>query len=42
MTITEIKAKLGLITLELNTAKDADGNATDWMRHWNNEEREAV
>ena len=42
MTISEIKSKLGLSTLELNTAKDKDNNPTDWMRHWSNETREAV
>jgi hypothetical protein len=42
MTINEIKSKLGLSTLDLNTAKDKDGNPTDWMRHWSNDTREAV
>ena len=42
MTIIEIKSKLGIATLELNTAKDKDNNATEWMRHWNNDSREAV
>jgi hypothetical protein len=42
MTIQDVKNKLGIATLELNTAKDKDGNPTDWMRHWNNDSREAV
>ena len=42
MDITEIKSKLGISALQLNTANDADGNATDWMRHWDNDNRVAV
>lgn len=42
MTITQIKEKLGLQTLELNTATDKDNNPTDWMRAWDNENRVAV
>jgi len=42
MTLNEIKEKLGVSKLELNTAKDADNNATDWMRHWDNDARVAV
>lgn len=42
MNLTEIKEKLGISQLELNTAKDADNNATDWMRHWDNDNRVAV
>lgn len=42
MTITEIKSKLNLTSLELNTAKDKDDNATEWMRHWDNDNRVAV
>ena len=42
MTLAEIKSKLNIPTLELNTAKDAAGDPTEWMRHWNNDTREAV
>lgn len=42
MTLTEIKEKLNISVLELNTAKDADNNATEWMRHWDNDNRIAV
>lgn len=42
MTLTEIKSKLGLSALELNTAEDKDGNQTDWMRAWDNDNRVAV
>lgn len=28
--------------LTLNSATTADGEATDWMRHWNNDSRIAV
>lgn len=42
MNITEIKEKLGYTALNLNTAKDANGNQTDWMRHWDNDNRVAV
>ncbi len=42
MTLNDIKGKIGIPKFELNTAKDADGNATDWMRHWDNDNRVAV
>lgn len=42
MTITQIKEKLALPTLDLNTANDKDGNPTQWMRAWDNENRVAV
>ena len=42
MTITEIKSKLQITSLELNTATDANDNATEWMRHWDNDNRVAV
>ena len=42
MTLPQIKTKLGLQALELNTAEDKDGNKTDWMRHWDNDNRVAV
>jgi hypothetical protein len=34
MTITEIKIKLGVTNLNLNTSNDAQGNPTDWMTDW--------
>lgn len=42
MTLAEIKNKVGVTNLELNTATDADDKPTDWMRHWNNDERVAI
>jgi hypothetical protein len=42
MNITEIKNKLGVTTLGLNTSKDSAGNPTDWMRSWDNDTRTAV
>jgi len=42
MTLNEVKAKVGVSQLELNTATDADNNPTDWMRHWDNDNRVAV
>ena len=41
-TIADIKAKLGVSVLNLNTAQDTDGNNTNWMRHWDNTNRVAV
>ena len=42
MNITELKSKLDIATLELNTANDKEGNPTDWFRHWDNDNRIAV
>ena len=42
MTLNEIKEKIGISKFELNTATDADNNPTEWMRHWDNENRVAV
>lgn len=42
MNITEIKGKLGVDSLGLNTSKDSAGNPTDWMRSWDNDTRTAV
>lgn len=42
MDITEVKAKLGYSSLQLNTAMDKDNKPTDWMRHWDNDARVAV
>lgn len=42
MNIAEIKEQLGISTLNLNTAKDKDGQPTEWMRHWDNDNRVAV
>ena len=41
-TIAQIKSQFNILTLNLNTAKDADGNTTSWMRHWDNENRVAI
>lgn len=42
MNITELKSQIGITSLELNTAKDAEGNPTEWLRHWSNDTRTAV
>jgi len=42
MNIAEIKSKLNIAALELNTAKDSNDKPTDWMRHWDNDNRIAV
>lgn len=41
-TIAQIKEQLNIPTLQLNTANDAEGNKTEWMRHWDNDNRTAV
>lgn len=41
-TIAEIKTKLGYSVLNLNTALDKDNQPTEWMRHWDNDNRIAV
>lgn len=40
--IIEIKQKLQISSLQLNTAKDRDGNPTNYYRHWDYENRYAV
>ena len=42
MTLAEIKKELGYSTLELNQSQDAEGQKTDWFRHWDNNKRVAV
>ncbi len=42
MTLAQIKEQIGINQFELNTAEDKDGNATPWMRHWDNDNRVAV
>lgn len=42
MKLQDIKTKLNIPTFELNTAKNEAGEATEWMRHWDNENRVAV
>lgn len=42
MTLANIKNKYGIGALELNTAKDKAGVETEWMRHWDNDNRVAV
>lgn len=42
MNLPQVKQKLDIPQLELNTAKDMAGNNTEWMRHWDNERRIAV
>jgi hypothetical protein len=41
-TIAAIKIQLGIETLSLNTALDKDNKPTEWMRHWDNDNRVAV
>lgn len=42
MNLTQIKSKLNISALELNTANDKNDKPTDWMRHWDNDNRIAV
>ena len=42
MDLQQIKAQLGIAQFNLNTAEDGDGNKTEWMRHWDNENRTAI
>ena len=42
MNIQEVKEALGYETLNLNFADDKDGNKTEWLRHWDNDNRIAV
>jgi hypothetical protein len=42
MTLAQIKEELGVAQLNLSTAKDLQGQPTDWMRHWDNDNRVAV
>jgi hypothetical protein len=42
MTLAQIKEQIGIPQLELNTAEDKDSKPTDWMRHWDNDNRVAV
>lgn len=42
MTLQEIKNNLEIPTFHLNTPNDAEGNPTQWLRHWDNERRIAV
>lgn len=42
MNIQEIKNSLGYSVLNLNYAEDKDGNKTQWLRHWDNDQRIAV
>ena len=43
MTITQIKSELGIKSLQLHRNKDQETDEpTEWLRHWDNEERVAV
>lgn len=42
MTLEEVKNQIGISSLRLNTAMDAENKPTEWMRHWDNETRTAV
>lgn len=41
-TLAQIKSKLGISQLELTTANDSTGAPTQWLRHWDNDNRVAV
>lgn len=41
-TIADIKKNLGVQVLNLNTALDKDNQPTEWLRHWDNDNRVAV
>ena len=41
MTLQEIAVKLGITFLAL-TDEDEQGNATEWLRHWENDKRMSV
>lgn len=41
-TIADIKNTLGYSVLNLNTALDKDNQPTEWLRHWDNDNRVAV
>ena len=42
MTLNEVKKDLNIEVFNLNTANDSDGKPTDWLRHWDNDNRVAV
>jgi len=42
MKITEIKESLGIHRLQFVEAENANGESTEWVRHWDNEKRLAV
>ena len=42
MLLSQIKTKLEIPQLELNTAKNMAGENTEWMRHWDNDNRIAI
>lgn len=41
-TISQIKAGLSIVTLNLQRANDRAGQPTQWLRHWDNDHRIAV
>lgn len=42
MNLAQIKAKLGIVSLDLSRTLDKDKQPTKWLRYWNNDERFAV
>jgi hypothetical protein len=40
--LAEVKRELGVETLSLHTVTTASGEATSWMKHWDNSNRVAV
>ena len=40
--LAEIKEKLRVQTLGLDTVKTASGEVTSWMKHWDNDDRRAI
>lgn len=42
MTLTQIKAQLHIVSLDLSRTLDKEKKPTEWLRYWNNELRIAV
>ena len=42
MNLAQIKTEVNIKSFQLNTAKDSNQQPTDWMRHWDNDNRVAV
>lgn len=42
MNISEIKAKLGVTSIDFTRGMTQDGKATEWLKAWDNEKRVAI
>jgi hypothetical protein len=42
MNLTEVKAKLGVETINLNQVSTETGEKTAWFKHWDNDNRVAI